>query len=203
MTGVSHSVQNHAHDPVICKINPTRRDTMNTSTIGAVAAYAASIIAANLLVAEYGPGVTIINAFALIGLDLVLRDYLHDAWHDHRLRNMAVLIAGTGAASYAVNPATGRIALASCIAFTAAALVDWGVYTLAQRKPWLVRSNASNVAGAAVDSLLFPTIAFGGLLWPIVIGQFLAKTLGGAAWSLLIAAVRPVPALAAAHDNRA
>jgi uncharacterized PurR-regulated membrane protein YhhQ (DUF165 family) len=175
---------------------------MTRTTLAAAAAFIASIVAANLLVAEYGPSITIVNAFALIGLDLVLRDYLHDAWRSNRW-NMLGLIAAAGAISYAANPATGRIALASTVAFTLAALADWLVYTIAERKPWLVRSNASNVAGAAVDSLLFPTLAFGALLWPIVLGQFLAKTLGGAAWSLLIAAVRPTPALAPAHDNRA
>lgn len=158
---------------------------MNTRNAAAVVAYIASIVTANLLVAHYGPSVTIINAFALIGLDLVLRDYLHDAWRS-RLTPMAGLIAAAGVISYVANPATGRIAVASTVAFAVAALVDWAAYALARRKPWLVRSNASNVAGAAADSLLFPTIAFGGLLWPIVIGQFVAKTLGGAAWSLLL-----------------
>lgn len=164
---------------------------MNARNAAAVAAYIASIVAANLLVARYGPGVTIVNAFALIGLDLVLRDHLHDAWRG-KLAPMAGLIAAAGVISYVANPATGRIAVASTVAFAVAALVDWAVYALAERKPWLVRSNASNVAGAAADSLLFPTIAFGGLLWPIVIGQFLAKTLGGAAWSLLLGlTIRP------------
>lgn len=175
---------------------------MQRTTIAAVAAYIASIVTANLLVAHYGPSVTVINAFALIGLDLVLRDYLHDAWRS-RLAPMACLIAAAGGISYLLNPATGRIAVASTIAFAVAALVDWAVYTLAQRKTWLVRSNTSNVAGAAADSLLFPTIAFGGILWPIVIGQFIAKTLGGAAWSLLISMARQEPGVVAAHDNRA
>jgi uncharacterized PurR-regulated membrane protein YhhQ (DUF165 family) len=174
---------------------------MTRITWAAVAAYIASITAANLLVAHYGPSVTIVNAFALIGLDLVLRDYLHDAWRA-RFAPMAGLIAAAGVISYALNPTTGRIAVASSVAFALAALADWAVYVLAHRKPWLVRSNASNVAGAAVDSLVFPTLAFGAVLPGIVIGQFLAKTLGGAAWSLLVATVRrPTPALAAAHDN--
>ena len=48
---------------------------------------------------------------------------------------------------------------------------------------WLQRSNGSNVASAAVDSLVFPWIAFGGFQ-PVVTGlQFLAKVLGGAAWA--------------------
>ncbi len=37
-----------------------------------------------------------------------------------------------------------------------------------------------------VDSLVFPTIAFGGILWTITLGQFLAKVLGGYVWSLVI-----------------
>lgn len=159
------------------------------TTTAAVGAYAAAIITANLLVAEYGPGVTIANAFLLIGLDLVLRDHLHDAWRTHRAARMASLIAATSAASYALNPATGRIAMASAAAFALAAAVDWAVYASVERWPWLARSNASNIAGAAVDSLTFPTLAFGALLWPIVLGQFVAKTAGGALWSLLIAAL--------------
>lgn len=163
---------------------------MKTSTTSAVVAYAASIVTANLLVAEYGPSVTIVNAFALIGLDLVLRDHLHDAWGEQRAFRMATLITATGAISYLANPATARIAIASSVAFALAALVDWAVYASAERWPWLARSNASNVAGAAVDSIAFPTIAFGAALPGIVLGQFVAKTLGGAVWSLLIAGTR-------------
>ena len=45
--------------------------------IFALIAYAVAMIAANLLVATFGPSVTAINAFLLIGLDLTLRDWLH------------------------------------------------------------------------------------------------------------------------------
>ncbi len=183
-----------------CHLAPDKDETMTRTHTAACLAYIASITTANLLVAHYGPSVTIANAFVLIGLDLVLRDYLHDAWRG-RVAPMAGLIAAAGVTSYALNPATGRIAVASTIAFTVAALVDWTVYATAHRSPWLVRSNASNVAGAAADSLLFPTLAFGAVLWPIVLGQFVAKTAGGAAWSLLLATAKAVPARAAAHDN--
>jgi hypothetical protein len=43
-----------------------------------------------------------------------------------------------------------------------------------------------HVAGAAVDSLLFPTIAFGALMPHIVLAQFVAKVAGGAFWAWLI-----------------
>ena len=177
-----------------------RKEPMKASTIAAVAAYIASIVTANLLVAHYGPSVTVINAFALIGLDLVLRDYLHDAWRSSRWPMLGLIAVG-GVVSFAANPATGRIAVASSIAFTGLAVADWIAYRVLHSRPWLVRSNGSNVFGAAVDSILFPTIAFGVVLWPIVIGQFVAKVCGGAAWSLIVASVRPAPADAAAHDN--
>lgn len=154
----------------------------------AIAAYAAAMILANLSVAAFGPWVSPINAFVLIGLDLALRDWLHV-----RLRfwQMGALIASTGALTYLLNPAAGQIALASSVAFTAAALVDWGVF---MRVPgsWLKRSNTSNVAGAAVDSLVFPTLAFGALMPQIVLAQFAAKVAGGAVWALLLR--RNVPA---------
>ena len=43
----------------------------------AIFAYAFSMTAANLSVAAFGPLVTPLNAFLFIGLDLVLRDWLH------------------------------------------------------------------------------------------------------------------------------
>lgn len=39
---------------------------------------------------------------------------------------------------------------------------------------------------ALVDSLVFPTVAFGAFLPVIVIGQFAAKVAGGALWSVII-----------------
>lgn len=172
---------------------------MKTKTAIAIGAYAAAIITANLAVAAYGPSITVYNAFLLIGLDLVLRDYLHDVWATNRLAKMGTLIAATSAASFVLNPATGRIAIASAIAFGVAAMFDWATYSAAERLPWLVRSSASNTIGAAVDSVLFPTIAFGALLWPIIMGQFIAKVFGGAVWSIAINMVRR-DAYASAHN---
>ena len=43
----------------------------------AIVVYAAAMTLANLSVAAFGPSVTAINAFVLIGLDLALRDWLH------------------------------------------------------------------------------------------------------------------------------
>ena len=149
----------------------------------AIALYMLSMTAANLLVAQFGPAISPILAFFLIGLDLSLRDWLHV-----RLRaiQMLGLIASAGLLTHILNPAAGIIAVASSAAFTGAALVDWAVFAKLASKPWLIRSNASNVAGAAVDSIIFPTIAFGALMPQIVAMQFVAKVAGGAVWSWII-----------------
>jgi uncharacterized PurR-regulated membrane protein YhhQ (DUF165 family) len=148
----------------------------------AIVAYAAAMTLANLSVATFGPSVTPINAFVLIGLDLALRDWLHVRL---KVWQMGSLIAATGLLTYALNPAAGQIAIASACAFTAAALVDWSTFAKL-RGSWLFRANGSNVAGAAVDSLLFPTIAFGALMPHIVAMQFVAKVAGGAVWTWLL-----------------
>lgn len=148
----------------------------------AILIYAAALIVANLTVAAFGPSVTAINAFVLIGLDLALRDWLHFKVKPYQ---MALLIAATGGLTFVLNPDAGRIAVASAMAFTAAAVVDWGVFAKV-KGTWLMRSNLSNAAGAIVDSLVFPTIAFGALMPSIIAGQFVAKVAGGAVWAYLL-----------------
>jgi uncharacterized PurR-regulated membrane protein YhhQ (DUF165 family) len=157
------------------------------STRIAAVIFVAAIAVANLLVAHFGPWFSPINAFILIGLDLSLRDWLHDKWR-HELWRMWTLIASAGVISYLLNPAAGRIAVASTAAFTIAAVVDAAVYHRLIDSRWLVRSNGSNVAGAAADSIAFPLIAFGwfpGVL-AIIALQFTAKVSGGAIWSFIL-----------------
>lgn len=148
----------------------------------AIAVYAIAMTLANLSIATFGPWVSPINAFVLIGLDLALRDWLHVRL---KLWQMGALIASTGVLTFAFNPAAGQIAVASAVAFTAAALVDWGTFARL-RGSWMLRANGSNVAGAAVDSLIFPTLAFGVLMPHIVAMQFVAKIAGGAIWTWLL-----------------
>lgn len=149
-----------------------------------VLAYIAAITAANLSVATWGPWVSPINAFLLIGLDLSLRDHLHERWRGAGLApRMLALIAAAGAISYLLNPAAGKIALASTVAFTVAALVDATVYQALIKRGYFTRANGSNAAGAFADSLIFPTLAFGGFLPHIVALQFAAKVAGGALWA--------------------
>ena len=154
----------------------------------AIVIYAAAMTVANLTIAHFGPWVSPINAFLLIGMDLALRDWLHvrlKAWQ------MLSLIGASGALTYALNPSAQHIVIASAAAFTLAALVDWQAFI---RLPgsWLRRSLGSNVVGAAVDTLTFSALAFV-LLSPapkplevvaqIAALQFVAKVAGGSMWA--------------------
>jgi queuosine precursor transporter len=157
----------------------------------AVLVYAAAMTAANLSIAHFGPWVSPVNAFVLIGLDLALRDWLHV-----RLRapQMLALIGASGLLTYALNPSAQHIVIASAAAFTLAALVDWQAFSKLTGS-WLRRSLGSNVFGAAVDTVVFSALAFV-LLSPapkplevvaqIAALQFVAKVAGGSMWAWLL-----------------
>ena len=148
-------------------------------TVTAVCVYALAMTLANLSIVQFGPAVIPLNAFVLIGLDLTMRDWLHvriKAWQ------MLALIVVSGCITYLLNPAAGQIAIASAVAFISAASVDWAVFARMQGN-WMIRANASNVAGAMVDSVVFPALAFGGLDPLIVAQMFVAKVAGGALWA--------------------
>lgn len=148
--------------------------------------YLGAVILANLAVTAFGPASAIAVAFLFIGLDLTARDQLHDAWHGEGLLwKMAGLIAAGSLLSWLLNRNSQQVAIASFAAFAAAASVDAVVYHFLRRYPRWLRINGSNVPSAAVDSIFFPVLAFGGFPWTIILGQFLAKTLGGFLWSLV------------------
>ena len=153
-----------------------------------IALYLVAIVAANLTTAAFGPSVSVFNAFVFIGLDLTTRDALHDRWHGRHLwRNMALLIVSGSALSAALNANALPIAAASCLAFAGAGIADTLVYSALARYPRLLRMNGSNVVSAAVDSAIFPAVAFGfPLLWMVMVGQFIAKTVGGWLWSVVL-----------------
>lgn len=157
--------------------------------------YLTAIVAANLLVAKFGVTVVILNAFVFIGLDLVTRDALHEQWQGRNLwAKMAALIATGSALSALLNWNAAPIALASFVAFAGAGIADTVTYQLLGDKTRFIRMNGSNVVSAAVDSILFPAIAFGlPLLIPVMFGQFVAKVLGGFVWSLVLLQVRKRP----------
>jgi uncharacterized PurR-regulated membrane protein YhhQ (DUF165 family) len=133
----------------------------------------------------------IVNSFLFIGLDLTARDYLHEAWHGRGLLwKMTGLIATGSAITWILNRDAGQIAVASFVAFACAAVADTVTYHLLKERIRIVKINGSNLVSAAVDSLVFPTLAFGVLMPGIIIGQFAAKVAGGFVWSLIIAKER-------------
>lgn len=151
-----------------------------------VVLYLAAIVASNFLVARFGANVSILTAFAFIGLVITTRDRLHDKWGDHLARNMGALILGGSAISFLLGGEVQRIAIASGVAFMLSESVDATAYHLLREQSWYKRANGSNAVSAVVDSVLFPMIAFGGFLPLITLGQFAAKVFGGAIWSAIL-----------------
>lgn len=147
-------------------------------------AYLLVIVAANLGLAALGPSWMPLIGFVAIGLDLTLRDRLHEEWRHRWLwPKMLAVIAAGGALSALVAPGSRRIAAASAVSFVLSGAVDALVYGAITR-----RSTArvvSNLCGAAVDSLAFPALAFWAWMPALVVAQFGAKAGGGVLWATL------------------
>lgn len=162
-----------------------------------IATYLLAIVAANLLVAAFGPTVVILNSFVLIAFDLASRDALHDAWRGRHLwSRMAALIAAGSLLSWLLNAGAGPVALASFLAFAAAGAADAAIYHLLRNRPRLTRMNGSNVVSGLIDSVVFLSLlaALSELPWAtvpvLVLGQWLAKVTGGALWSVVLVRIR-------------
>lgn len=146
--------------------------------------YVSVLVAANLLVAKLGPQWSPLLAFLFIGPDLTLRDKLHD---ELGVRSVLGLMALAGLVSFALNPASYKIAVASLTAFVIAGVGDTLVYQWLRARHPLLKMNASNAVGAVLDSVVFLLVAFGPAALAYAPLQVLAKLLGGGAWSVLLA----------------
>lgn len=153
--------------------------------------YLVAIVSANLILAHFqnsvGPWLSVGTAFAFIGLDLTSRDLLHEHWRGRSLVwKMGLLIAAGSGISWLMNHDAEAIAIASFVAFAATGAVDTGIYAILGKRSQLLRINGSNILASAVDSTLFPTLAFGALMPHIVAAQFGAKVIGGFLWSFIL-----------------
>ena len=146
--------------------------------------YLGAVVAANVLASTFGPPVVIPCAFVLIGFTITARDALHDRFGDPVAPKMAALIATGAARSYALG--SPQIAIASAVAFAVSEAVDTMIYHGLRRRRWMVRSNASNAGASVVDSIIFPTLAFGAFMPGIIAGQIAAKFIGGWLWSMVL-----------------
>lgn len=172
---------------------------MRILKIGAlVLLYLAAIVAANLTLTHWGPSAIIPNAFFLIGLDLIARDRLADFWGTTRWAKMLLLIATGGALSYWLNRNAATIAVASTVAFASAELAEALLYHLLRRQRWTERAPKAALLGAAVDSIVFPTLAFSSFSFATSFAQFAAKLAGAVVWTWIIARVLPPPSMAPA-----
>ncbi|MEC9012469.1 MAG: hypothetical protein VYA87_08510 [SAR324 cluster bacterium] len=112
--------------------------------------YLLDVVLANMIILWFGPQAAVITAFLFIGLDLTLRDKLHDQWHGKQLWwKMLALICGGSAILIALNWDALPIALASATAFLAAGVGGSLVYAGLRKKHFIFRANGSNVVGGA------------------------------------------------------
>jgi hypothetical protein len=161
----------------------------------AFAAFAATIPTANWLIGHVGTvcvpngpclipvgfGLEAPSGVLMIGLALVLRDWLHElaGW---RWSLAAVLVGG--ALSLLVSPPA--IAVASAVAFTIAEMADLAVYAPLRARGRPMAVLASGVVGSVLDSVIFVWLAFGAI--NLAPGTALAKLYASAAVALILAA---------------
>jgi uncharacterized PurR-regulated membrane protein YhhQ (DUF165 family) len=107
-----------------------------------------------------GFGLLAPSGVLLIGLALVLRDAVHEAWGRW---GAAALVAVGAALSLAVAPAA--LAVASAAAFLLSEALDLAVYDRLRQRGRAVAVAASGLFGAALDTALFSWLAFGTLAW--------------------------------------
>lgn len=156
----------------------------------ALAAYAATIPAANWMIGNVGEcipngpclipvglGLMAPSGVLMIGAALVLRDAVHRllGWQ----WSVAAIAIGAGL-SFQFSPAA--LVIASVTAFLLSELADFAVYAPLQRKRLAMAVAASGMVGAAVDSAVFLWLAFGSL-------DFIAGQIVGKLWMTAIAAV--------------
>ena len=150
-------------------------------TVGLLAAYVATIPAANWAVAHYGAvpvgfGLLAPAGVYAVGIALVLRDLAREA--AGRAAVVAAIAVGAALSWLLAAPA---LALASAAAFAVSESLDFAVYEPLRKRGLLAAMTASNAVGLAADSLVFLWLAFGSL-------EFLPGQLLGKAWMTLAAA---------------
>lgn len=163
---------------------------------GLVAAFLAAIVAANVTLANWGPSAIVPNAFVLIGLDLITRDRLADFWGTRRWSRTLALIAAGGLLSWWLSRNAATIAEASAVSFAAAECCEAVAYHLLRRQRWADRAPRAATIGAIVDSVVFPTLAFGSFAFGTSLTQFAAKLAGAVVWMWLLGWLTSPPAAA-------
>lgn len=167
-----------------------------------LALFALSIPLANWLIGNVGtfcvpggpcvipvwPGISAPSGVLAVGAALVLRDLVQ-----RRLGvkwAIAAIAVGAALSGLVAPPA---LILASAVAFTLSEVADMAVFTPLQRRGLVLAVAASGAVGVVVDSVLFLSLAFGGLDY--LSGQVIGKT-----WALM--AALPLIHLVRSRDER-
>ena len=145
-----------------------------TRRILVLAAYIATIPAANWAVTEFGVqpvgfGYLAPAGVYFVGLALVLRDMAREA--AGRAAVLAAIAVGAALSWWLADPA---LAFASTAAFAVAETMDFAVYEPLRQRGLLVAMLASNAVGLIADSLIFLWLAFRSFEY--LPGQLLGKT---------------------------
>jgi uncharacterized PurR-regulated membrane protein YhhQ (DUF165 family) len=161
-----------------------------TRLIIITAAFAMTVVCANLAIALLGPVPVGFGLYApagvyFAGVAFSLRDWLQEA--GGRRWALGAILAGA-ALSALLSP---QLAAASGLAFLFSELADFAVFTPLRRRSWLGAVAASNTVGAVVDSALFLWLA--GFSLAFLPGQVLAKSYVTLATVALLVALRPRP----------
>lgn len=149
--------------------------------------YIGTIFAANWAIQRFGPvpvgfGLLAPAGVYFAGLAFTFRDIVQDT-----LGRIPVLVAIVIGAGVSFTLGSGRIAVASGIAFLLSEGFDFVVYTpIKERGRWLLAVGLSNTVGLVLDSVLFLWFAFGSL-------GFLPGQIVGKAWMTLLAVVLLLP----------
>ena len=156
---------------------------MGTSLTGKALAvpYLASVVAANWATGRYGlipvgAGLLATAGTPLIGVTILVRDFLQDAAGRYAI---LALIACAAALSAAVSPR--QIAFASGATLAIAETMEWAVYTPLRRRcgwgsaRWGGVVLAANAAGSLADTLIFLSLAGFPLAAADVAGQMAGK----------------------------
>lgn len=156
-----------------------------------IAAFAATIPAANWLIGNVGTtcvpngpclvpvgfGLSAPSGVLMIGLALVLRDWVQEAGGVRAA--LAAITLGAVLSWFVAPPA---LVVASVAAFAFAELADLAVYTPLRRRHLGVAVLASGLVGSVIDSAMFLWLAFGSL-------DFIAGQVVGKLWVSIVAAV--------------
>lgn len=152
-----------------------------TQRLAIATLWIAAVIGANLTAGWFLPllGVQFAVGTLMFGVTFTLRDMLHRFGRKTVYTTIAVGALVNLAVSFALDIPL-RIILASFTAIVIAETVDTEVFHALRKRRWWVRAVSSNAIAVPLDTLLFTTLAFGGILpwvdfFEVNIGDTLVK----------------------------